>query len=242
MQKLYIATPCNYSVFVIFFIFNDNYFSYPELIERDIPFFTVLRLMKKIVILLVFLMLVSCTALPPQNSDNICSTFREKEGWYQDANNSFKKWGIPIHVQMAIMHQESHFVADAEPPRPWLFGIIPLPRESSAYGYAQAKDETWDDYQTKADKWGADRDDFTDAIDFVGWYCNISYTRLGIAKPDTKNLYLAYHEGHKGFQRKSYLQKAGLVQIADKVAKRAKLFQSQLSTCQGDLENKGWFF
>jgi hypothetical protein len=32
------------------------------------------------------------------------------------------------------------------------------------------------------------------------------------------------------------------MKIAYKVAKRAKLFQSQLGECQSDLENKGWFF
>ncbi|MCK9635495.1 MAG: hypothetical protein M0R41_04390 [Methylobacter tundripaludum] len=198
--------------------------------------------MKKPLILFLLLPLTACVALPPKNSDNICSTFREKEGWYDDAKSAFEKWGVPIPVQMAIMHQESHFVADAQPPRPWLLGFIPLPRESSAYGYAQAKDETWGSYQDKAAGWGADREDFADAADFIGWYCNISHTRLGISKLDAKNLYLAYHEGHGGYQRKSYLQKAGLVQIANKVAKRAKLFQSQLSGCQRDLETKGWFF
>ncbi len=199
--------------------------------------------MKKSLILLSLLyMMAACTTLTPKNSDNICSTFREKEGWYDDAKNSFEKWGVPIPIQMAIMHQESHFVADAQPPRPWLLGFIPLPRDSSAYGYAQAKDETWEGYQDKAGSWVADREEFSDAADFIGWYCNISHTRLGISKLDAKNLYLAYHEGHGGFQRKSYLQKEGLVQIANKVAKQAKLFQSQLSKCQGDLENKGWFF
>ncbi len=197
---------------------------------------------KSLILLLLLYMMAACTALTPKNSDNLCSTFREKEGWYDDAKNSFEKWGVPIPIQMAIMHQESHFVADAQPPRPWLLGFIPLPRASSAYGYAQAKDETWDSYQDKAGSWGADREEFADATDFIGWYCDISHTRLGISKLDTKNLYLAYHEGHGGFQRKSYLQKEGLVQIANKVAKRAKLFQSQLGECQGDLENKGWFF
>jgi hypothetical protein len=198
--------------------------------------------MKKLLILFFLFSLSACTAMPPKNSENICSTFREKEDWYDDAKESFEKWGVPIPIQMAIMHQESHFVADAQPPRPWLLGFIPLPRDSSAYGYAQAKDETWDNYQDKAGSWGADRDEFADATDFIGWYCDVSYTRLGISKFDTRNLYLAYHEGHGGYQRKSYLQKAGLVQIADKVARRAKLFQSQLQECKGDLENKNWFF
>jgi hypothetical protein len=192
--------------------------------------------MKNLLLSFLLLSLVACTALPPKNSDNICSTFKEKKGWLNDAKNSFKKWGIPIPIQMAIMHQESHFVADAQPPRTWLLGFIPLSRASSAYGYAQAKDETWENYQDKTGCGGADRDDFADATDFIGWYCNVSYTQVGISKLDAKNLYLAYHEGHRGYQRKSYLQKAGLVQIADKVAKRAKLFQTQLSECKDDFE------
>ena len=72
-----------------------------------------------------------------------------------NAKQSYEKWGVPIPVQMAIMHQESHFVADAQPPRTWLLGIIPWFRPSSAYGYAQAIDETWDDYLDKAGSWGA---------------------------------------------------------------------------------------
>jgi hypothetical protein len=39
-------------------------------------------------------------------------------------------------VQMAIMKQESAFVADARPPRDWFLGFIPLGRPSSAYGLA----------------------------------------------------------------------------------------------------------
>ena len=198
--------------------------------------------MKKPLILVLLFSLVGCATLPPRNSENICSTFREKEDWYGNAKKSYEKWGVPIPVLMAIMHQESHFIADAQPPRPWLLGIIPLPRNSSAYGYAQAKDETWDDYLDKAGGWGASREQFADATDFIGWYCSMSYARLGIPKQDVKNLYLAYHEGHGGYRRKTYLKKAGLVQIADKVAGRAKQFQRQLGECQLDLENKGWFF
>ncbi|MBL6987891.1 MAG: hypothetical protein ISR72_12815 [Methylobacter sp.] len=198
--------------------------------------------MKMPLVLLSLLFLTACTALPPKNSDNICSTFREKEDWYDDAKNSFEKWGVPIHIQMAIMHQESHFVADAQPPRPWFLGFIPLPRASSAYGYAQAKDETWEGYQNKAGSWGADRDDFADATDFIGWYCNISHTRLGISKLDAKNLYLAYHEGHGGFKRKSFLKKTWLQRVAIKVAKRANLFQRQLGKCKNELESESSFF
>jgi len=175
--------------------------------------------------------LIACTPLPPKNSSNICSTFREKDGWYDHARQSSEKWGIPIPVQMAIMHQESRFVADAQPPRPWLLGFIPWFRPSTAYGYAQAKDETWDYYLDHAGDWGADRDDFADASDFIGWYCNMSSSKLGIARWDARNLYLAYHEGHRGYERKSYLQKPWLLQVANKVARQANIFQNQLNAC-----------
>ncbi len=186
----------------------------------------------KAVVLTCLLIIAACTALPPKNSDNICAAFREKEDWFDSARQSYQRWGVPIPVQMAIMHQESHFVADAQPPRDWLLGIIPWFRPSSAYGYAQATDDAWDDYLDSAGDWGADRDEFDDATDFIGWYSNISHSRLGISKGDAKNLYLAYHEGHSGYQHKSYLKKRWLMRIADNVAHRARLFQNQLRTCK----------
>jgi len=198
--------------------------------------------MKNLLTLFFVFSLAACTAVPPKNSDNICATFREKEDWYEDAKESYEKWGVPIPVQMAIMHQESHFVADAQPPRTWLLGFIPWFRSSSAYGYAQAKDETWDDYLDKAGSWSADRDEFADAADFIGWYSNISHSILGISKDDANNLYLAYHEGHGGYQHKSFLKKPWLQQVAIKVAKRATLFQRQLSTCEKELKSENWFF
>ncbi|SJM91491.1 hypothetical protein [Crenothrix polyspora] len=183
--------------------------------------------MKKFVIVCSGVLLAACTTLPPKNTNNICSVFREKDGWYADAQRTFKRWGVPVPVQMAIMHQESHFVADARPPRTWL-GF----RASSAYGYSQALDGTWHQYLKSTDNSGADRDDFADASDFIGWYCDISANKLGVSKWDTKNLYLAYHEGHGGFQRKSYLNKPWLMQVAKKVSKRASLFQGQLTGCE----------
>lgn len=67
-------------------------------------------------LMLIFLwVLVACTAVTPKNGDNICATFKEKDDWYDEAKDSYQKWGVPVYVQMAIMHQESHFVADARP-------------------------------------------------------------------------------------------------------------------------------
>ena len=59
----------------------------------------------------------------------------------------------------------------------------------------------------------------------------MSYKKLGISKTDAKNLYLAYHEGHGGFQKQTYSQKPWLVNVSNKVAQRAQQFQQQLGAC-----------
>jgi hypothetical protein len=190
--------------------------------------------MSKISILILSLiayLLTACSTIPttPRNTENLCAIFKQKHNWYNASNATYKKWGVPVPVQMAIMHQESHFVADAAPPSgffSWLgFG------GSSAYGYPQAKDETWDDYQRKSGNSSAQRDKFSDACDFIGWYSQISYKKLGIAKTDARNLYLAYHEGHGGFKKESYNQKPWLLQISNTVAQRAQQFERQLGAC-----------
>jgi len=132
------------------------------------------NLVAQLASLSICLVLASCASLPPNNRDNLCAIFAEQEDWYPNVQKAAQKWGIPVTVIMAIMHQESRFVADARPPRTWLLGIIPWFRSSSAYGYAQAIDETWDAYLQKAGSGRSDRDDFADAADFIGWYCHIS--------------------------------------------------------------------
>lgn len=183
--------------------------------------------------------LAACATRPPDDIGNSCAIFEDKDDWYGSARDSEKKWGVPIHVQLAIIHQESRFVDDAKPPRGKLLWVIPWKRKSSAYGYAQAKDSTWDWYIEQSGNRGADRDDFDDAVDFIGWYGNMSHRILGIRRDDTYSQYLAYHEGHGGFKRKTYDRKPWLKKVAYKVQRQANEYQVQLARCEDTL-NSGW--
>ncbi|MDQ1335807.1 MAG: hypothetical protein QG552_2757 [Thermodesulfobacteriota bacterium] len=189
--------------------------------------------------LLISLLHGCATTAPPKRPDNVCDIFREHTDWYKDAAKSYQRWGIPIPVMMAILHQESRYVSDARPPRTTCLWIFPGPRPSSAYGYAQVKDETWEEYQESSGNSWANRDDFGDAIDFVGWYCHLSAKQCGISKDNARNLYLAYHEGRGGFNRSTYAKKKWLVEVADKVQKRAVMYTSQLAACEGELTAGG---
>lgn len=146
------------------------------------------------------------------------------------------------HPRRSIIYQESAFRADAQPARRKLLGFIPWFRPSTAYGYSQAKTTTWDEYKDDAGRFGADRDDFGDAIDFVGWYNHQSRRRSGIAPNNTYGLYLAYHEGHGGYNRATYLQKPWLMTVARKVEARANTYQAQLVGCEEKLKRGGGFF
>ncbi len=196
---------------------------------------------KIILLTLSTLGLMSCATTPPSSPENACSIFREKDDWFEASKDVEDEYGLPIQIQLAIMRQESSFRHDAAPPRETLLGIPMWWRQSSAYGYAQVKDSTWDWYIDKTGNWGADRDDYADAVDFMGWYTTVSQTTLGISKWDAYNQYLAYHEGHGGWKRKTYLKKAWLMKVARKVDNNAKRYGAQLKSCRKELESSSFW-
>lgn len=178
------------------------------------------------------LLLVSCATAPPRNVNDACAIFTEYGDWLTDAKAVSRRWGVPLPVLLAIMHQESAFQSDAQPPRHWYLGFIPGPRTSSAYGYSQVVDGTWERYIAATGNRGADRDDFGDAVDFIGWYVNETAQRNRIAKSDVYNQYLAYHEGQEGFAKGTYRQKPWLMQRAQQVRRQANRYRAQLSRCE----------
>ena len=189
--------------------------------------------------------LTGCTTLPPPRVNNICHIFEDKSHWYKRAKQSEHRWGSSIGTMMAIMHQESRFRAKAKPPRTKILWVIPGPRKSDSYGYSQAKSSTWDWYRKSTGRRWANRDDFGDAIDFIGWYNSQTKKINGVKLNDTYSLYLAYHEGHGGFRQKTYRNKQWLLNVANRVSRMAKIYQQQFAACEGRLnknKRKLWPF
>lgn len=181
----------------------------------------------------VLMLLVSCGGnfSAPRNLDNACSIVDQRPKYLRAMQRAERRWGVPVHVQMATIYQESQFIGNARTPHRYALGVIPMGRQSSAYGYAQAIDSTWDDYRQANRRWGAKRDRIEDATDFMGWYMDASERKLGLSKWDAQTQYLAYHEGHTGYARGSHNQKAWLMRVAGEVGDRARLYQNQLIAC-----------
>ena len=149
------------------------------------------------VVLLAVLVLSGCIEAPLRSIDDICQIFSDRPQWKVAVRRTAERWGVPPEITVSFVYQESSFRSDARPPRRKLLWIIPWKRPSTAFGYAQAIDSTWARYQRDAGSADADRTDFADAADFIGWYNQQSYTALRISTSDARSSYLAYHEGRR---------------------------------------------
>tara|TARA_B100001057_G_scaffold26238_1_gene24065 strand:+ start:11866 stop:12468 length:603 start_codon:yes stop_codon:yes gene_type:complete len=198
---------------------------------------------KNIFIILLIFFLVSCTSnKPPSTTTDVCKIFKERYGWYKAAKKTEKRWKIPVYVSMAIIKQESSFIADARPGRTKLFGFIPWKRVTSARGYAQAVDGTWEMYLNDRGGWFVNRNDFEDSVDFVGWYNYKTHKQLGISMNNARALYLAYHEGRGGYKRGSYRTKPWLLSVADNVQRQSDRYRVQYNSCKKKLGKRFFFF
>ena len=154
----------------------------------------------------------------PRNLENACSIVSERPEYLRAFKATERKWGVPVHVQMATLYQESKFIGDARPPYRYTLGIIPMGRQSTAF-------------RRDTGRRGAKRDRIRDASDFMGWYMAGTREALGISMSDARNQYLAYHEGRTGYARGSYKRKSWLMRVSGDVEARASMYARQLQGC-----------
>lgn len=184
---------------------------------------------------LILLALASCgggNSTAPRNLDDACSILQQRPSFFGAMRTTERKWGVPVHVQMAAIYQESKFIGNARTPHQYALGVLPMGRQSSAYGFSQALDGTWEEYQRDQRRMGARRDRIGDATDFMGWYMNESSRKLGISKSDATSQYLAYHEGRTGYSNGSHFGKPWLLDVANKIGSRSEMYAAQLRQCR----------
>lgn len=164
--------------------------------------------------------------------DNACTLVKQNPDYLRAFRATERRWGVPVSVQMATIYQESKFKSNARTPFRYAAGVIPMGRQSSAFGYSQALDGTWDEYRKATGQRSARRNKMRDATDFMGWYMNQTRDRNGVPLTDARNQYLAYHEGHTGYARGSFNRKSWLLRVAGEVDAREDMYARQLSSCR----------
>ncbi len=164
----------------------------------------------------------------PAGLDNICYMFAIYPSWKTSTFNSSKRWQVPVALMMAFVYQESKFQAEARP-------LDKYGRQrSSAYGYPQAINATWNSYKQQTKNFSHRRNNFQNSMNFIGWYITVTNKVNGIAKNNVRSHYLNYHEGQTNYRRGSYLSKPWLLNVANKVATRADMYASQLQKCNAN--------
>ena len=191
------------------------------------------KINKFLLILLFFL--GACSSIP-KNTKNSCAIFEDRYLWYKHTKNAEKKWGVPIHIQLAFVKKESAFNWLAKPPRYKLFKIIPYKRKSSSLGYSQAVKGTWEQYKKETGNKLATRVRFKDSVDFIGWYVNKSHKLLKIPKDDAYRQYLAYYKGWGDYKNYSKDKKAIVYAKSTRII--AKEYRKQLTMCKKKLDKK----
>jgi len=135
--------------------------------------------------------------------EDACKMMQTRSSWHSSATAASQKWQIPIPSMLAIIRQESRFKATA------------AARRSSAYGFAQALDGTWNAYRRATKSPAADRSSFADSVDFIAWYMTETRKRIGLPPEDVASHYIAYHEGHGGYQSTRWQEKQQIITQPD---------------------------
>lgn len=204
-----------------------------------------MKMTKRLSLIIFFsFVLVGCSPPPPPtHRDNVCAIFRQEPQWNWYTQDVQKKTGIPQSVQMAIIHKESSFMSQVKTPRKTIFGIIPWGRQSTASGYSQALDGTWNEYKRSTGNFRASRNSFNDAVKFIGWYQTDQVapkTNLRPSDPHyAEKFYIAYHAGVQGYLNHNY--SASLLSYARSVQRNADVYHRQLIACEASLPKRGWF-
>jgi len=186
--------------------------------------------MIKVLIILNLVVLTACANKIPNNQDDICDILQENPKWVNSLMSAKQRWNADPSTVMAIIRQESSFDSKAAPEREKVLGFIPWKRPTTARGYSQAIEGTWEQYQKETGKNRANRSNFDSSVDFIGWYLSKA-SSVRIRNYEVDKLYIAYHEGYGGYKRKSYKDKDWLLDVAKKVKYNAVRYERQLKTC-----------
>ena len=184
---------------------------------------------------------VGCHKRPSADIHNACDLFSTQFDWYRYHHKSRLEHGVPIWLQLAIVHMESKFDPFAVPVKERKNGRI-IKTWSSAQGYAQALDNSWKEYTQERPSWWRSRNYYKDSTDFIGWYLNKCHKYAGIPKNDPYKMYLCYHEGISGYKKGSYHKKKAIIDYAKKTDALARKYHQQLKKCENSIKLSHAYF
>jgi hypothetical protein len=167
-------------------------------------------------------MLVLAPAAVQAQTSDVCALLARNAGWSDDLKAAQEKWRVSPGVMLAVIDQESRFNPAAR--GAGAGGDNPVRN----FGFAQANLRTWNWFLRETDRTSGSRTDFGLSVDFVGWHFATMERRIGAARSNTTEHYLAYKMGEGGYRRGAPASARG---IASRISSRARTFDGQLAGC-----------
>lgn len=171
------------------------------------------------------------TSIKTSNKQDACKMLQENPDWLYAIKRTSDKWNTPMSIQLSFVYHESSFVYNARPIKKRKGYAFGTEYASSALGFSQALNGAWGDYKKEQKPVKAMRTNFGDSVDFIGWYNSKSH-KIGIKPTDAYNLYLAYHEGRRGWQKGYHKKQKWLLNYAKSVQKKSEVYSKQINQCK----------
>ena len=187
-----------------------------------------LAILKRLLLLLSCIMLSACHSAAVR-SNNACDILMDQPSWYRYHQFYAKKYAVPSTTVLAFIAFESDFKPTARPVKSWLIrDVIPWQYHSSSYGYSQATNAAWTDFQNANPYSYYTRDDYPSSIAFISWYLY----NYAADKEDVFDKYVIYHDGpNKSASKVPHATKVH----AKKVSGLSNKYKQQLNSCAAAL-------
>ena len=168
---------------------------------------------------------------------NACDILHNHPDWYSYHLHFENKYAVPMSTVMAIIALESGYDAKARPVKSWLINkYIPWQYASSSYGYSQATNASWADFQRANPYSIFTRSDYVSSVAFVSWYLATYAVSKNILK--VQDQYVVYHDGpNKALDKVSPATR----DYAKRVAAMADSYASQLKSCRSLSWYNSWY-
>jgi hypothetical protein len=166
--------------------------------------------------------LLLAPSLAQAQTSDACALLARNDGWSDDLKAAQTKWSVTPGTMLAVLDQESRFNPAAR--GAGASGANP----ERNFGFAQANLRTWNWFLRETGRASGARTDFGLSVDFVGWHFATMERRIGAARTNVIEHYLAYKMGEGGYRRGA---PASARAIASRLASRARAFDGQLTGC-----------
>lgn len=170
-----------------------------------------------------------------ETSDTLaCEIFRERKDWFGAAEQTERRWGLPVSHQLAFLTEDWDLEHGKVPTkwRPdWTRPDRPPPGINPGF-FAP----TWEQYKSQADRASASPNNIDDTFDFMGWYFATLAPKENISPYDPVAQYILWRHGPDLYRSGEWRRNLWLNGQANRFADRARLYMSDLENC--DLPKK----